>query len=295
MYCTECGSKIFEGSRFCGNCGYRVIDTIEHNNEDKIQLPYDAVQDIQKQLKAIEKRKQTRRKTKRAIDSVLNVIKEELPSLDFAFSKSFEEKKLEDMRQLIINFPLPTSPQSLLRFAKYVNSVIASKRKEPDALTEVWKEKLKQIYLFAEQEINTTEEFAEIQKYYNENSRKEKRFAIRDLVWFLIYPIVAAFISSIIYQLPWLMFAAIVALGWELFLILYVYNLLDKMIASAKRNAVKQNVIPKFLRVIAWHLWIPMLAGLIVSIVYQLVVSIVFAAILFGVNVIFLLVLLCDV
>ena len=129
---------------------------------------------------------------------------------------------MADKKKLIQDYPLPTSPKALASFAKYINLEIEAKKKEPDALTPVWKEKLKQVHLFAETEFNSTEEFADIQKCHKANKRRERHAAIREFIVLLAFPILAAFIVSLVFGWPLLLFASILAAGWEVFLILYV-------------------------------------------------------------------------
>ena len=151
------------------------------------------------------------------------------------------------------------------------------------------------MHLFAETELSSTEEFAEIQKCHKANKRRERHAAIREFVVLLIFPILAAFIVSLVFRWPLLLFASILAAGWEVFLILYVYDLLDDMVASIKQHSAKRQNIPKRLRSAAWHLLVPLLAALITSIAYHSVGLIVLFAILFGVDAFFLLIFLCDV
>ncbi len=300
MYCSQCGKKLSETANFCSNCGYPIHEEEKSNFASKPQSSFDAVDDIQKKLREIDNRKKPSVKkggvVKSTIESIKETIREEAVASGLVFfSDSFEEKKIADKKQLILNYPLPTSPEELERFAKYINLELEAKKKAPDALTEVWKEKLKQVHLFAKNELHTTEEFAEIQKCYKANKRRERHSTIREFVVWLIFPIIAAFALSIGLHLPWLMFIAILAAGWEIFLILYVYDLLDSMIVSIKQHSVKQQNVPKILRSVAWHLLIPALAALITSIVYHSTGLIVLFAILFGVDTIFLLLFLCDV
>ena len=81
----------------------------------------------------------------------------------------------------------------------------------------------------------------------------------------------------------------------EVFLILYVYDLLDNMVSSIKEHSKKRQSFPKRLRSAAWHLLIPFLAALITSIAYQSTGFTILFAILFGVDAFFLLIFLCDI
>ena len=295
MYCSQCGKDISETAKFCSNCGCPVPEEEKPNLASKQQSAFDAVEDIQKKLREIDNRKKPPVKKGDVLKSALDVVKGETSALGLIFGDSFESKKLEDKKQLILDYPLPTSPKALASFAKYINSEIEAKKKEPDALTEVWKEKLKQVHLFAEIELSTTAEFAEIQKCHKANKRRERHAAIREFVVLLIFPILAAFIVSIVFHWPLLMFVSILAAGWEIFLILYVYDLLDDMVASIKQHSAKRQNVSKRLRSAAWHLLVPFLAALITSITYHSVGLIIFFAILFGLDVFFLLIFLCDV
>lgn len=300
MYCSQCGKELSDKSKFCSNCGCPVVEAGKPSSTPTEQLSCDAVEDIQKKLREIDSRKRPSVKkgggVQSAFESLKETIREEASASGLAFFKdSFEEEKLADKKKVILNYPLPASPKALANFAKYINSEIEAKKKEPDALTPVWKEKLKQVHLFAEAELNSTEEFAEIQKCHKSNKRRERHAAIREYVVVLVLPIIAAFIASLVSRWPLLLFASIVAAGWEVFLILYVYDLLDDMVASIKQHSAKRQNIPKRLRSVAWHLLIPLLAALITSLAYHSVGLSVLFAILFGMDAFFLLLFLVDV
>ncbi len=299
MYCSQCGKELSEKSKFCSNCGCPVEEEAKPTPAPVQQSSFDAVEDLRRKLREIDSRKRPTTKksgvVKSAFESLKETIREEAAASGLGFfNDSFEEQKLEDKKQLILNYPLPTSPKVLASFAKYINLEIEAKKKEPDALTPVWKEKLKQVHLFAKTEMSTTEEFAEIQKCHKANKRRERHAAIREYIVLLAFPILAAFIVSLVFSWPLLLFASILAAGWEMFLILYVYDLLDDMVASIKQHSTKRPYIPKGLRSAAWHLLIPFLAALITSIAYHSVGFIVLFAILFGVDAFFLLLFMCD-
>lgn len=299
MYCNQCGKEIPNNSRFCNECGCPVFKDIKNDYEPK-QPAFDAVKDIQNKLREIDGRKRPLSKkggvVKSAFESLKNTIREEAAASGLTlFDDGFEEEKLADKKKLIQNYPLPTSPKALASFAKYINSEIEAKKKDPDALTLVWKEKLKQVQLVAETELSSTEEFAVIQKCHKANKRRERHAAIREFIVLLAFPILVAFIESLVLSWPLLLFASILAAGWEVFLILYVYDLLDDMVTSIKRHSTKQQNVPKWLRVAAWHLLIPFLAALITAIVYQSTGFTILFAILFGADIFFLLFVLCDI
>ena len=299
MYCSKCGKEIPNNSRFCNECGSPVTEDSKTDFEPK-QPAFNAVEDIQKKLREIDNRKRPPAKkggvVKSAFESLKNTIREEAAASGLTlFDDGFEEEKLADKKKVIQDYPLPTSPKALASFAKYINSEIEAKKKEPDALTPVWKEKLKQLHLFAETEFSSSEEFADIQKCHKANKRRERHAAIREFVVLLLFPILAAFIVSLVFGWPLLLFASILAAGWEVFLILYVYDLLDNMVDSIKEHSKKRQNIPKRLRSAAWHLLIPFLAALITSIAYQSTGFIILFAILFGVDAFFLLIFLCDI
>ena len=228
MYCSQCGKKVSETSFFCSNCGFPIPKEDTTQFLQKQQLSFDAVEDIKRKLKEIDNRKRPPVKkggaVKTAFESIKKNIKEEASASGLAvFHDDFEEKKLADKKQLILDYPFPTSPEALANFTKYIYSEIEAKRKAPDALTEVWKEKLKQAHRFAKKDLKATEEFGEIQKCYKANKRKDRHEVMRVFVLWFIFPIVAAFIAAIIDQLPMLMFISILAAFWEVFLILYMF------------------------------------------------------------------------
>ena len=300
MYCSQCGKEISETSKFCSNCGCPVTEQGKTDFEPKQQSAFDVVEDIQKKLREIDNRRKPLVKksgiVKSAFESLKETIKTEVTASGLAsFKDGFEEEKLADKKNLILNYPLPTSPKALANFAKYINSEIETKKKEPDALTPVWKEKLNQVYLFAETELSSTEEFTEIQKCHKANKRRDRHATIREFIVLLAFPIIAAFILSLVFHWPLLLFVSIWAAGWEVFLILYVYDLLDDMVASIKQHSEKQQYIPKRLRSAAWHLLVPFFAALITSIAYYSVGLIVLCSILFGVDALFLLLFLVEV
>lgn len=288
MYCSQCGKEISQTSKFCANCGCPIPEEGKSNSAPNQQPVCDAVEDIQKKLKEIDNREKTTVKKVSAVKSALSIVKGEVSALDLVFGDNFESKKLEDKKQLILDYPFPTSPKVLLRFTKYIHAEIEAKRKEPDELTEVWKEKLKQAYLFAETEISTTKEFAEIVKLQKTDKRRERHKAVREIVVWLVFPIMGAFIASIVLGWSLLMFVSILAAGWELFLILYVYDLLDNMIDSIKQQGAKQKNVPKWLRLGAWLLLVPVIAALVTSLVYYPVALSIFFGVLLLVDAIFL-------
>ena len=204
VYCSQCGKEIPNNSRFCNECGSPVVEKSKTDFEPKQQPEFDAVADIQKKLRVIDNRKRPSGKkngvVKSAFESLKNTIREETAASGLKlFDDGFEEEKLADKKKLIQNYPLPTSPKALASFAKYINSEIEAKKKEPDALTPVWKEKLKQVHLFAETELSSTEEFAEIQKCHKANKRRERHAATREFIVLLAFPILAAFIVSLVF------------------------------------------------------------------------------------------------
>ncbi len=299
MYCSQCGKEIPNNSKFCYECGSPTPQG-DKIDPKPAESPFDAVDDIKNKLSAIDNRKRPVIKkngvVKSALESLKNTIREEAATAGFElFDDGFEEGKLADKKKLIKDYPIPTSPKALASFAKYINSEIEAKKKHPDALTPIWQEKLKQVQLFAKTELDSTEEFAEIQKCYKANKRRERHATIREYIVLLWFPILAAFIASLVCDLPLLLFASIWAAGWEVFLILYVYDLLDDMVTSIKQHSEKRPNVPKILRSVAWHVLIPLLAALITSIVYQSEGFIIVFAMLFGMDALFLLLFLCDV
>ncbi len=238
-------------------------------NSGNFQSTLNAVEDIKRRLKEIDNRKRPPIKKDDVIKSAVKAFKRETSVPDAVLTDTFAEKKLADKKSLILNYPLPRSPKDLLCFTKFVASEIAATKREPDALTYTWREKLKQIYLFAEENLKETEELGAIQKYYKDDSRRARHAENSVWVWLLLGPIITAFSLAFAFQLPWLLFVAILATCWEFFLLLYVYDLLEKMIDYIKQRGKKQKYIPKFIRVIVWHLLMPLFAALIIAIVYQ--------------------------
>jgi hypothetical protein len=247
-------------------------ETEEKMNSNDLELTSNAVEDIKNRLKEIDKQKKPPIKKEDVVRSAVKVLKRETSIVGLLLDDSFEEKKLDDKKTLILEYELPILPKELLAFVKYIHNEIAKKKKEPDPLLCTWKEKLEQSYVFAEKNVKGTEEFIEIEKQYREYKRKERRSEISPFVVLLMAPIIAGFVISLVYQLPWLLFIAILSFGWEFFLLLYVFNALDKMIDSMKQqNRANQKHVPRKLRIIAWHLIIPLIAALIVSIAYRVV------------------------
>ena len=184
----------------------------------------------------------------------------------------------------------------LEHFAKYINSEIELKKTSPDVLTDVWNEKLKQVYSFAQAHFEGTNELAEIQKCYRANKRREQRAAIREwllpLSLFIAAGLIASLIVSIVFHWPWLLFISILGIAWGLFGILYVNDLLDNAITSVKEHSKKRKGIPKRLQSVAWHLLIPFLAALITALAYFSTPIIILFSILFGIDALFVLIIL---
>lgn len=265
MNCSQCGKETPANSSFCNVCGCPISEMDKTASEPKQQSALDATEDIKKKLREIDKCKKAPSK-----------------------KDSLKEEKLAAKETLIQNYPIPNSPKELVKFAKYLYSKIQTKKEKNDALLPVWKQKLEQVYLFAEKNLSSTEEFRKIQMLYNANKRRERHAKIRKhvvlFVLVLVYPILAAFIASLVFHWPFLLFASILAAGWDLFLILYVYDLFENVIFSMG----KQRNIIKLFQFAAWLLLVPFIAALITAIVYQSEISIWLFAILFGVDAFFL-------
>jgi len=297
VYCNHCKKETPTNANYCLGCGSPFSETPKTDSAPKPQSTFDAIEDIQKKLQEIDNRKRPSAKNngsvKSAFESLKQTIRDEAVSSGLTlFNDRFEEEKLADKKKLIQNYPLPSSPQALEHLAKYIISEIDAKKKNPDALTPIWKEKFEQVYKHAKTYFSDTKEFSEIQKYENANERRKRHASIREYIVLSAFAVIPAFILSLIYHWPLLLFASILAAGWEIFLILYVYDLLDNIIASIKQHSETQQYIPKILRTIAWHLLVPLLAALITSIAYHSVIWITLSAILFGVDVLFLLIFL---
>lgn len=293
MYCSQCGKKIPQTSKYCSGCGCPIIE-----EELDISIPYeptyDVVKDIKTQLSMIDGQKKPSRIKNTSIQSALETVKSEAYAAGLVTDK-YAEKKQKKKKELILDFPLPHTVEELLAFAKYIESLITSKKKNDDPITEAWKEKLKQIYRFAKKEFATEAEFIDIQRIYKEYKRRERHTFAQPWVWLLFYPIVAGIIMSIVEGLPFLLFASCWAMFLNIFLTLYVHNLLDKMILSIKKHSNDRKSVPKLLRIVAWFLLTPALAALITSIVYYSVGLIVLFAVLFGVDALFLFGYLCEI
>ena len=265
MNCSQCGKETPDNSSFCNVCGCPIPEKDKTASEPKQQPPFSATEDIKKKLREIDKCKKTPSK-----------------------KNSLKEEKLADKETLIQNYPLPNSPKELVKFTKYIYSKIQIKKKKTDDLLPVWEQKLEQVYLFAENNLSSTEEFTKIQMFYIANKRRKRHAKIREyvvlLAAMLVIPILVAFIESLVLHRPFLLFASILAAGWEVFLVLYVYDLFENVLFPMK----KQHNIIKLLRFAAWLLLVPFIAALITAIVYQSVILIWIFAILFGVDSCFL-------
>ena len=162
MYCTQCGIEISETSKFCSQCGSPVKENDISNNVSNKQNTYDAVQDLKAKLKEIESRKKPTIKKGKALTEVVNVVKKKAYDAGLPIKDTFEEQKLLDKKQLIIDYPMPDTPEQLERFAKYIASQSSSKNKQNDELTEIWKEKLNQVQRYSKKRFNNTEETKKI-------------------------------------------------------------------------------------------------------------------------------------
>lgn len=294
MYCNQCGKEICETAKFCSNCGHQIpIKRKTKLTSEQLEVN-DAANNLRKELKQIDKRKKTVIKTGKKQKATRYAVKE-TSSWDLIFGDNFESEKFEEKKQLIYNYPIPDSLNELVSFAEYINLEIEANKDKNDVLAIIWLKKLKQVYLFVKAKFGTTDEFLQIKKYYKINKHKVIRKHSRELVVLLAFFIIPIFIFSILLNWPLMIFAAILAAGWETFLILYVFEVLDKMISSIKQHSAKQKKVPKSLRSIAWHLLVPLLAALITSIIYQSVGLIILFAILFVVDAYFLALFLCEV
>lgn len=294
MYCSQCGKKIADTSKFCTGCGSPVVEEDEFEVSAQHKITYDAVEDIQHQLNMIDNREKTLR-TKKANRSFLEIVKDELFEEEYEekYNNEFKEKKQADKQKLILNFPLPNTSEDLLHFTKYIHSMITEIKKNNDPLIETWKEKLKQVYLFAKKEFSSSEEFVAIQNIYKLYKREDQRHTIGVLGFLMFDLMVLGVIVSLLNQIPWLFFVSVLTLLWSFWLMLYLFNLLDRMIASIKNHAIKKKGSLKLLRIIAWFLLMPALAALITSIVYFSGVIIALCAVIFTVDALFLLLSIC--
>ena len=292
MYCSQCGKKLADNSKFCVACGSPVAKEDDVNEPIVCEPTIDPVEDLKNKLKKIDEREKPKSKNEGFIKSAIKVAKKEKSVLSLVFSDDFDGHKLSEKKKLIAGFPLPESPKDLKKFAEYVYSEITA-RQSLDRLTETWKEKMTQIYQHAKKTIASTEEYAEIKKYYKRTVRGSDNDLLEDAWPFLFIPVIIAFILSWVFGLPLLMFAMLVVLGWGSFGVMYSFRKLDKMIDSIRMHSEK-TTMPKALRVIAWHLPVPLLAITLVSIIFQWIIFIPITAGLFGVNVIFLLLFLLS-
>ena len=294
MYCSQCGKKIAETSKYCSGCGSPILEEEEFEFSAQNEVVYDSVKCIQNQLDEAERQGKTLRIKNDPIRTLVETIKNEAYEAGLANDKQ-KEKILENKKKIISDFPLPRSVKELLHFAKNIDSIISSKKAKQDPLTEVWEEKLKQVYRMAKKEFSATVEFIDIKNFYKDCKQRKRRRSAQPFVLLLLYPIGIGIIISLINNLPFLFFAAILSLFWNIFLILYVHNSLDRMILSVKKQSNIKNSVPKLLRIIAWFLLMPALAALITSIVYHSVGFIVLFSMLFGVDAFFLLLFLGDI
>lgn len=294
MYCSQCGKKIADDSRYCSRCGYPTFEEESCKTSEQHEPIYDAVKDIQYQLDMIDKREKPLRPRK-ANRSLLEIMKDTMfeEEQEEKHNNKFKEKKQADKQKLIQNYPFPSTPEEHLNFVMYIDSIITSTKKNKDPLNEAWKEKLKQAYLFAKKEFSTSAEFVAIQNIYKKYRREGRRNTFGSFFFFLFYLAAVGVGTSLLYKNPLLFFASVLGLLWTLCLMLYIYDLLNKMIVSIKVHAKKKKGSPKLLRIIAWFLLMPALAALITSIVYFSKGIIVLCAVIFAVDMLFILLSLC--
>ncbi len=201
----------------------------------------------------------------------------------------------EKLMRMILDYPIPKSEKQLEEFVQFINSEIESRKRTRDVLTIAWKEKLKQVHSYTKTKAKNSKAHKDAKKYYSLEKRRDLRYNIRDFVPLLMFFLVPALILSILYKSPWGLFGTVLGIGWGIFLLLFVYGCLDSMIDSIKTHSAKQKVVPKIFRVVAWIFLIPYLSGLIVSIAFHYTVLIPITAVLFGVDVFFLLIFLLSV
>ena len=220
MYCSQCGKKIANTSKFCSGCGSPIVEEEAVFSEEQEEL-YDPVKDIKQKLKEIDSRKKPPQK-KKTLKNVINVFKGEESVFELLFEDDFEEQKLSDKKHVILGFQIPDSMDDLEKFAKYIDSQIQKK----DELTPAWKEKLKQVYDCSKFKAKESKTHKKIKEYYKAEKRKELRYEFRGLVWLLLIPLILAFGFSFIYHYVWLTVVSGIATFFWLILTLYMYDLI---------------------------------------------------------------------
>ena len=224
--------------------------------------------EILAELKKIDNRQKPKAAKGSTIKSITKIIKGEKSLLDTVFDNSFEEQKLDDKKQFIRNYPLPDSPQMLLGFASFLSATLRKATKEPDKLTSTWKEKFEQVILFAEEKFSGTSELENIKTFYKSCKRIEKRTSWQEgaiLFAFLPFVLFALFIA---FHLPVLLFASIVLTYWAVFLLLYVFGLLDRFILFIRKQAIKQKFVHKAFRILAWNVISLLIASIVTLAIY---------------------------
>lgn len=226
--------------------------------------------EILAELKKIDNRQKPKAAKGSTIKSITKIIKGEKSLLDTVFDNSFEEKKLDDKKQLIRDFPIPASPQKLLGFAHFLSATLHKATKEPDKLASTWKEKFKEVLLFAEEKISGTSELENIKTFYKSCKKIEKRASWQEgAIFFAFLPFIL-FALAMAFHLPLLLFASIVLACWAVFLLLYMYGLLDRFILFIRKQAIKQKYVHKAFRILAWNVISLLIASIVSAAIYSI-------------------------
>ena len=292
MHCKHCGENLVEEEKFCRSCGATIDENTEKNCTEKKkserQTSYDAVEDLKKKLESIERRKKPSTIKNEALKKVFDLVKNEAEEAGISFDIKYKNKKLQDKKQTIDDFPLPDSAEELLNLSKYIQKQILSKRKNDNDLKETWQEKLKEAYRYAKKEFCDTEQFFEIETCYKKVRRKARHEAMRPIAIFPAFIIIAAFGVAIVEGLPLLMFATAFVACFETYFIFYVYDLLEDWLAYQKSQNAKRSKGLRVSRLVAWLLLAPVFATLITSIFYFSTTVIIIVAAVFVVLLLFL-------
>lgn len=173
-YCTNCGEKLQDGSKFCSSCGSQVVNTNKNNSDLKRKILFDGkihkCPNCGSNLNAFEHKCKDCGYEIRG-SNIANTVKEFADKLERTSS-------VEKKNELISNFYIPNTKEDIYEFFILAISNLTTDIK----CEEAWKSKLEQTYHKAKLSFGNTPEFEYINKIYDKTIKKHRNKIINKFV-----------------------------------------------------------------------------------------------------------------
>ena len=218
IFCSNCGTKLEDGARFCSRCG-NLVGTIStetpeinkkevfegekhicpncFNNIDSFEAscPYcgfevrgaktsDSVSELVKKLEMIDAKQMPKIETKKSIlKSLIGTdFNEDKEKEELLRAKlQFEKEKEEEKVNLIINCAIPNTKEDILEFMIMASTIIKSKQ-TTEGIRNAWQTKMDQTYQKAELSIKKGSDFAQIKNIYDSTQKDIRDKKIKSML-----------------------------------------------------------------------------------------------------------------